>query len=145
MSYGHVYVAYVAHGASQAQMLKAMKEAEAYPGPSIIIAYAPCINHGVKKGMGKSQIEAKLAVECGYWTLLRFDPRLAEQGKNPLQIDSKEPDWEKYDEYLMGETRYAQLKSINPAKAEELLKINKEEAQRRYSMYTKYLSMDYSK
>ena len=145
MSYGHVYVAYVSHGASQAQLLKAMREAEAYKGPSIVIAYSPCINHGLRKGMGKSQVEAKLAVECGYWTLLRFDPRRAEQGLNPLQIDSKEPNWDLYDEYLMGETRYAQLKNINPAKAEELLAYNKEEAKRRYSMYQKYLSMDYSK
>ena len=145
MSYGHVYVAYVSHGASQAQLLKAMREAEAYKGPSIVIAYSPCINHGLRKGMGKSQIEAKLAVECGYWTLLRFDPRRAEQGLNPLQIDSKEPNWDLYDEYLMGETRYAQLKNINPAKAEELLAVNKEEAKRRYAMYQKYLSMDYSK
>jgi len=145
MSYGHVYVAYVSHGASQAQLLKAMREAESYHGPSIVIAYSPCINHGLKRGMGKSQVEAKLAVECGYWTLLRFDPRLALEGKNPLQIDSKEPDWDKYDEYLMGETRYAQLKSVNPAKAEALLEVNKAEAKRRYSMYQKYLSMDYTK
>ena len=145
MSYGHVYVAYVSHGASQAQLLKAMREAEAYKGPSIVIAYSPCINHGLRKGMGKSQVEAKLAVECGYWTLLRFDPRRAEQGLNPLQIDSKEPNWDLYDEYLMGETRYAQLKNINPVKAEELLAVNKEEAKRRYAMYQKYLSMDYSK
>ena len=145
MSYGHVYVAYVSHGASQAQLLKAMREAEAYKGPSIVIAYSPCINHGLRKGMGKSQVEAKLAVECGYWTLLRFDPRRAEEGLNPLQIDSKEPNWDLYDEYLMGETRYAQLKNINPAKAEELLAINKAEAKRRYAMYQKYLAMDYSK
>ena len=145
MSYGHVYVAYVSHGASQAQLLKAMREAEAYKGPSIVIAYSPCINHGVRKGMGKSQIEAKLAVECGYWTLLRFDPRRAEEGLNPLQIDSKEPNWDLYDEYLMGETRYAQLKNINPEKAEALLAINKAEAKRRYEMYQKYLTMDYSK
>ena len=145
MSYGHVYVAYVSHGASQAQLLKAMREAEAYKGPSIVIAYSPCINHGMKKGMGKSQVEAKLAVECGYWTLLRFDPRRAEEGLNPLQIDSKEPNWDLYDEYLMGETRYAQLKNINPEKAEQLLAINKAEAKRRYAMYQKYLAMDYSK
>ena len=146
MSYGHVYVAYVSHGANPAQLLKAMREAEAYPGPSIVIAYSPCINHGLKaKGnMAKSQEQAKLAVECGYWTLLRFDPRLAAEGKNPLVIDSKEPNWDKYDEFLMSENRYAQLKSINPAKAEELLAKNKEEAKRRYKMYQRYLSMDYS-
>lgn len=144
MSYGHVYVAYVSHGADQAQLLKAMREAEAYHGPSIVIAYSPCINHGVKAGMGKSQEQAKLAVECGYWTLLRFDPRLAAEGKNPLIIDSKEPNWDLYDQYLMSETRYAQLKNINPVEAEALLARNKEEAQRRYKMYQRYLSMDYS-
>ena len=146
MSYGHVYVAYVSHGASQAQLLKAMREAESYNGPSIIIAYSPCINHGIKRkgNMAMSQVQAKLAVECGYWTLLRFDPRLAAEGKNPLQLDSKEPNWDLYDEYLMSETRYAQLKNINPAAAEELLKRNKEEAQRRHKMYKRYLSMDYS-
>ncbi len=144
MSYGHVYVAYVAHGASQAQLLKAMKEAESYNGPSIVIAYSPCINHGLKRGMGKSQEQAKLAVECGYWTLLRYDPRLAEAGQNPLQIDSKEPNWDAYDEYLMSETRYAQLKTINPAEAANLLETNKKEAQKRYKNYRRMLAMDYS-
>ena len=144
MSYGHVYVAYVSHGASQAQLLKAMKEAESYHGPSIVIAYSPCINHGLKRGMGKSQEQAKLAVECGYWTLLRYDPRLAEQGKNPLTIDSKAPDWSKYDEFLMSETRYAQLKTINPTEAERLLVVNKAEAKKRYANYQRMASMDYS-
>ena len=145
MSYGHVYVASISHGASQAQALKAIKEAENYPGPSIIIAYSPCINHGLKKGMSKAQEQAKLAVECGYWTLFRFDPRLEAEGKNPFQIDSKEPNWDLYDAHLMTETRYAQLKNMNPAHAEELLKVNKQEAQRRYKMYQRYLAMDYSK
>ena len=144
MSYGHVYVAYVAHGASQAQLLKAMKEAESYHGPSLIIAYAPCINHGLKRGMSKSQEQAKLAVECGYWTLLRYDPRLAEQGKNPLVVDSKEPNWDLYDDYLMSETRYAQLKTINKEQADELLAINKKEAQKRYKNYQRMLKMDFS-
>ena len=143
MSYGHVYVAYVAHGASQAQLLKAMKEAESYHGPSIIIAYSPCINHGLKRGMSKSQEQAKLAVECGYWTLLRYDPRLAEQGKNPLVIDSKAPNWDLYDEYLMSETRYAQLKTINAAEAANLLEVNKKEAQKRYANYCRMLEMKY--
>ena len=124
----HVYVAYVAHGASQAQLLKAMREAESYHGPSIVIAYSPCINHGLKRGMGKAQEQAKLAVECGYWTLLRYDPRLIAEGKNPLQVDSKTPDWDRYDEYLMSETRYAQLKNINPTEADALLAKNKAEA-----------------
>ncbi len=145
MSYGHVYVAEIAHGASQAQMLKAIKEAESYDGPSIIIAYAPCINHGLKIGMDKAQEQAKLAVECGYWTLFRFDPRLAEEGKNPFQLDSKEPDWDKYLDHLMTENRYAQLVKANPAEAERLLELNKTEAQRRYKMYQRYLAMDYTK
>jgi len=145
MSYGHVYVAYVAHGASQAQLLKAMKEAESYHGPSIVIAYSPCINHGLKRGMGKSQEQAKLAVECGYWTLLRYDPRLAEEGKNPLSVDSKAPNWDLYEEYLMSETRYAQLKTINPQEAEALLVQNKLEAQKRYANYQRMLALDYSK
>lgn len=145
MSYGHVYVAYVAHGASQAQLLKAMREAESYHGPSIVIAYSPCINHGLKRGMGKAQEQAKLAVECGYWTLLRYDPRLIAEGKNPLQVDSKTPDWDRYDEYLMSETRYAQLKNINPTEADSLLAKNKAEAMRRYTSYQRYLEMDFSK
>ena len=145
MSYGHVYVAEIAHGASQAQMLKAIKEAESYDGPSIIIAYAPCINHGLKVGMDKAQEQAKLAVECGYWTLFRFDPRLALEGKNPFQLDSKEPDWDKYLDHLMTENRYAQLAKANPDEAQRLLELNKYEAQRRYKMYQRYVAMDYSK
>ncbi|MGD9886687.1 MAG: pyruvate:ferredoxin (flavodoxin) oxidoreductase [Bacilli bacterium] len=144
MSYGHVYVASISHGASQLQALKAFKEAENYPGPSIIIAYSPCIAHGIKKGMGTTQLQAKLAVECGYWPIFRFDPRLIKEGKNPFQLDSKEPDWAKYDDYLMGETRYSQLKEINPEAAEKLLEINKQEAKRRYRMYQRYQAMDYS-
>ena len=145
MSYGHVYVACIAHGASQAQMLKAIKEAESYNGPSLIIAYAPCINHGLKSGMSKAQDQAKLAVECGYWTTFRYDPRLEKEGKNPFQLDSKEPNWDKYLDHLMTETRYAQLSKVNPAKAQELLEQNKAEAQRRYKMYQRYAAMDYSK
>jgi len=144
MSYGHVYVASISHGASQAQMLKAIKEAESYNGPSIIIAYSPCIAHGIINGMGKSQQQAKLAVECGYWTNFRYDPRLIEQGKNPFVIDSKEPNWDKYEEHLLSENRYAQLKMVNPEQADELLQVNKEEAQRRYKMYKRYVAMDYS-
>ncbi len=145
MSYGHVYVATIAHGASGAQVLKALSEAESYPGPSLVIAYSPCINHGIHNGMGTSNLQAKLAVECGYWPTFRYDPRLAEQGKNPFQMDSKEPDWSKYRDYLMSETRYSQLSSINPDKAEELLNLNLEDSQRRYAMYKRYLAMDWSK
>ena len=143
MSYGHVYVAYVSHGASQAQLLKAMREAESYDGPSIIIAYSPCINHGIKKGMGQSQTEAKLAVECGYWPLLRFDPRRALEGLNPLQIDSAEPNWDLYNDYLMGETRYNQLSKTNPTEAAKLLETNKKEAMRRYKYYQRLAAIDY--
>lgn len=95
MSYEHVYVAMVSHGANPTQLLKAMKEAENYPGPSIILAYSPCIAHGINGGLGNSNQEAKLATECGYWPIFRYDPRLIKEGKNPLQIDSREPKWEK--------------------------------------------------
>lgn len=145
MSYGHVYVAQISHGASQAQVLKAIKEAEAYNGPSIVIAYSPCIAHGIKGGLGNSQVQAKLATECGYWPTFRYNPTLEAEGQNPLVIDSKEPNWDKYQEFLMSERRYAQLTSINPVKAEELLKINKEQAQRRWAMYKRYVAMDFSK
>lgn len=144
MSYGHVYVATISSGASQAQMLKAMREAESYHGPSLIIAYAPCIAHGIKDGMGNSQRQTKLAVECGYFTTFRYDPRLTAEGKNPFQLDSKEPNWDLYDEFLSSENRYAQLKQINPKKAEELLNLNKKESQRRYRMYQRFAAMDYS-
>ena len=103
ISYGYVYVAQVSMGANQAQYMKAIKEAEAYPGPSLIIAYAPCINHGLKASMGKSQAEEKKAVECGYWQLYRYNPLLEAEGKNPFQLDSKEPDYSKFREFLMGE------------------------------------------
>ena len=99
-TYGYVYVAQIAMGADQAQTLKAIREAEAYPGPSLVIAYAPCINHGLKAGMGKSQAEEAKAVECGYWHLWRFNPALEEEGKNPFMLDSKEPKWEGFQDFL---------------------------------------------
>ncbi len=145
MTYGHVYVASISHGASQMQMLKAIKEAESYPGPSLIIAYSPCISHGISGGMYNSQVQAKTAVEAGYWPLYRFDPRRADNNENPLVIDSKEPDWAKYEEHLLTEARYAMLKKSNPKDAEALLAINKEQSQRRYRMYERYAAMDYSK
>jgi pyruvate-ferredoxin/flavodoxin oxidoreductase len=145
MSYGHVYVAQVSHGASQAQVLKAFKEAEAYPGPSIILAYAPCIAHKIKGGLTNSQNQAKLATECGYWPTFRYDPRLETDGKNPFKIDSKEPKWELYRDFLMKEARYAQLFDINPDEAEELLNENLKQAQRRFQMYRRYEAMDYTK
>ncbi len=144
MSYGHVYVAQVSHGASQQQVLKAFKEAEEYNGPSIILAYSPCIAHKIKGGLTNSQNQAKLATECGYWPTFRFDPRLEPQGKNPFKIDSKEPNWDRYKEFLMNEARYAQLVDINPDRAEELYDLNLFEAKRRYAMYKRYAAMDYS-
>jgi pyruvate-ferredoxin/flavodoxin oxidoreductase len=144
MSYGHVYVAQVSHGASQAQVLKAFKEAEAYDGPSIVLAYSPCIAHKIKGGLTNSQNQAKLATECGYWPTFRYDPRLEVEGKNPFKIDSKEPKWDLYKDFLMNEARYAQLYDINAEAAEELLNKNLEEAKRRYKMYTRYAAMDYS-
>ena len=119
MTYGYVYVASVSMGANKQQVLKALKEAEAYKGPSLIIAYAPCINQGIRKGMGKSMEEGKLAVESGYWPLSRFNPELAAQGKSPLTLESKAPDGT-LREFLAGENRYAQLKSINPEESERL-------------------------
>ncbi|MGI6768379.1 MAG: pyruvate:ferredoxin (flavodoxin) oxidoreductase [Bacilli bacterium] len=144
MSYGHVYVAQISSGASMAQTLKAIREAESYNGPSIIIAYSSCIAHGIKGGMGNSQRQGKLAVESGYWSMFRFDPRLEEEGKNPFMLDSKEPDWDKYEEFLSSETRYSQLKQINPTEAARLLELNKAEAQRRYRSYKRLVAMDYS-
>ncbi|MDP2425210.1 MAG: pyruvate:ferredoxin (flavodoxin) oxidoreductase [bacterium] len=144
MTYGHVYVAQISHGASGPQVLKAIQEAEAFPGPSIVIAYSPCIAHGIDGGMGSSHLQAKLATECGYWPTFRFDPRLVEQGKNPFQLDSKEPDWSKYKTFLLSESRYAALSNINPEHAEELLQLNLADARRRYAMYKRYLAMDYS-
>ena len=144
MSYGHVYVATICHGASPAQVIKALKEAEAYDGQSIIIAYSPCIAHNIKGGLYNAQLEAKLATECGYFPLFRFNPDLALEGKNPFQLDSKEPNWDRYNEFLMQEGRYAQLKALNPAEAEALLEANLKDAQRRYRYYQRMLAMDYS-
>ena len=135
MSYGYVYVAQVAMGASPVQYMNAIKEAEAYDGPSLIIAYAPCINHGLKAGMGLSQKEEKLAVECGYWHLYRFNPALEEQGKNPFTLDSKEPDWTKFQGFLKGEVRFASLYKLFPDRAEELLQKTEEFAKVRLNTY----------
>ena len=143
MSYGHIYVAQVSMGANQQQFLTAIKEAEAYPGPSLIIAYAPCINHGIRKGMANTQLEMKLATECGYWPIFRYNPLLEKEGKNPLIIDSKEPKWDLYNDYLMGEVRYAALAKSNPAHAEELLAKNKIDAQKRWRQYQRLASMDF--
>ena len=134
-TYGYVYVAQVAMGASDAQCLKAFREAEAYDGPSIIIAYAPCINHGLKVGMGKSQAEESKAVECGYWHLWRYNPELEKEGKNPFSLDSKEPNWDEFENFLKGEVRYASVLKQYPDEAEELFAAAKENAQWRYNNY----------
>jgi len=139
-TYGYVYVAQVAMGSSQNQFFKALREAEAYPGPSVVIAYAPCINHGLKGGMGKTQAEAKAAVACGYWHLWRFDPRLEAEGKNPFVLDSKQPDWSKFQDFLGGEVRYSSLKKENPEHAEALFQAAEANAKWRYNGYKRLAS-----
>jgi pyruvate-ferredoxin/flavodoxin oxidoreductase len=134
MTYGYVYVASVAMGANKNQFLKAIKEAESYPGPSLIICYAPCINHGIKKGMGKTQEEEKLAVDAGYWPLYRYDPRLAEEGKNPFQLDSKEPNGT-LKEFIMGEVRYNSLTRTFPNEAKRLHELLEKDVSERYKKY----------
>ena len=137
MTYGYVYVAQVAMGYDQAQTLRAIREAESYPGPSIVICYCPCLEHGIKGGMAGSQNEMKKAVECGYWHLYRFDPRLAAEGKNPFQLDSPEPDSTKMMDYLKGEARYSRLAINFPEKAERLYEKTIQEAKDRYAKYAK--------
>ena len=134
-TYGYVYAAQIAMGADQAQTLKAIREAEAYDGPSIIIAYAPCINHGLKAGMGKSQQEEALAVACGYWHLWRYNPALEAEGKNPFTLDSKEPNWDEFENFLKGEVRYASVMKQYPEEAAELFAAAKDNAQWRYNNY----------
>ena len=134
MSYGYVYVTSVSMGANKSHLVKALKEAESYPGPSLIIAYSPCINHGIKVGMGKSQEEEKLAVESGYWPLYRYDPRLAEEGKNPFQLDYKEPNGTIHD-FLMREVRYAALTKTFPEEAEKLHKKLENGVDTKYKTY----------
>ncbi len=134
MTYGYVYVAQIAMGADKNQTLKAIAEAEAYPGPSLIIAYAPCINHGLKAGMGCSQLEEKKAVDCGYWGLYRFNPELKEAGKNPFSLDSKEPT-ANFKDFLMGEVRYASLAKQFPQDAEALFAKTEQDAKERLANY----------
>ena len=134
-SYGYVYVAQVAMGASQAQYFKAIKEAEAYHGPSLVICYAPCINHGIKVGMGRTQHEEKLAVDCGYWHLWRFNPAEEEAGQNGFHLDSKEPDWSKFQDFIMGEVRYNSLLKTFPEEAKELFAKTEQFAKLRYEGY----------
>ena len=143
-TYGYVYVAQIAMGADQAQCLKAIREAEAYPGPSLIIAYAPCISHGLKKGMGKAQAEEASAVECGYWHLWRFNPALEAEGKNPFTLDSKEPKWEGFQDFLKGEVRYLSVAKQYPTEAAELFAAAESMAKKRYQSYKRMVTMDYT-
>jgi len=143
-TYGYVYVAQIAMGADQAQCLKAIREAEAYPGPSIIIAYAPCINHGLKKGMGKAQAEEAAAVQCGYWHLWRYNPALEAEGKNPFSLDSKEPQWDGFQDFLKGEVRFASVMKQFPAEAADLFSACEEMAKKRYASYVRMSKMDWS-
>ncbi|MGC9344315.1 MAG: pyruvate:ferredoxin (flavodoxin) oxidoreductase, partial [Bacteroidales bacterium] len=145
MSYGYVYVAQVAMGASQSQYLKAIREAEAYPGPSLIIAYSPCINHGLRAGMGATQDQEKKAVDSGYWSLYRYNPDVEKEGKNPFQLDSKEPDWSLFQGFLKSEVRYTSLLKSFPAEAEVLFKAAEENAKWRYNSYQRMAAMEYSK
>ncbi len=143
-TYGYVYVAQIAMGADHAQTLKAIREAEAYDGPSLIIAYAPCINHGLKKGMGKSQAEEKAAVECGYWHLWRYNPTLEAEGKNPFTLDSKEPDWSKFQDFLKGEVRFASVMKQYPTEAAELFQAAEENAKWRLRSYKRMVAENWN-
>ena len=143
MSYGYVYVAQVAMGANNNQFLKAVKEAEAYPGPSLIIAYAPCINHGLREGMGKSQEQEEKAVKAGYWHLYRFNPMLEAEGKNPFTLDSKEPDWSLFQNFLLSEVRFSSLLKTFPQEAEILFKAAEENSKWRYNSYKRLAAMQY--
>ena len=137
MQYGYVYVAQVAMGADQAQTLRAFREAEAYDGPSIVICYCPCLEQHIKAGMGCTQEEMKKAVECGYWHLYRYDPRRIAEGKNPFQLDSKEPDTDKLMDFLMGENRFASLKNNFPERADALYQKEIADVKARYQKYRK--------
>ena len=137
MSYGYVYVAQISMGADFNQTVKAIAEAEAYPGPSLIIAYAPCINHGIKKGMSKAQTEEELAVKCGYWHNFRFNPA----AENKFTLDSKAPNMDDYQAFLDGEVRYNSLKRQNPEKAERLFAKNEAEAKERYDYLNKLITL----
>jgi pyruvate-flavodoxin oxidoreductase len=145
-TYGYVYVAQIAMGADNAQTLKAIREAEAYPGPSLVIAYSPCINHGlkVKGGMGRSQAQEARAVECGYWQLWRYNPQLANEGKNPFSLDSKAPDWSKFQDFLMSEVRFLSVKKAYPNEGDELFKAAEDMAKLRYQSYVRKTQEDWS-
>ena len=137
ISYGNVYVAQIAMGANKMQAIKALKEAESYNGPSLIICYSPCQAHGLKGGLANSQKTEKEAVECGYFPIFRYDPRLEAQGKNPMQMDCKDPDFSKFRDFVMTQTRYSQLPKVNPEHAEELLTKSQQYAEMRYKRFKK--------
>jgi pyruvate-ferredoxin/flavodoxin oxidoreductase len=141
-TYGYVYVAQISLGANMNQAFKAIREAEAYKGPSLIIAYTPCINHGIKTGMGTTIAEEKKATSCGYWPIYRFDPRLADAGKNPFQLDGPKELDGKFQEFLDGEIRYSSLKQLFPERAEMLDKKAEEDMLFRYNKYKKLAEME---
>ena len=140
-NYGNVYVAQIAMGANMNHAIKVFQEAEAFDGPSLVIAYSTCINHGIRGGMGISQKHMKDAVECGYWHLWRFNPALAEEGKNPFVLDSKEPDYSKFEDFIKMEVRYTSLAKILPEKADELYKLTRERSEARYEGYKRLASL----
>jgi pyruvate-ferredoxin/flavodoxin oxidoreductase len=144
MSYGYVYVAQVAMGSNNAQYFKALKEAEAFPGPSLIIAYSPCINHGLRDGMGRTQAQTKDAVASGYWHTYRYNPLLEAEGKNPFILDSKEPDWSKFQDFLKTEVRYTSLMKAFPGEADVLFKAAEENAKWRYKSYQRMAAMEFA-
>jgi pyruvate-ferredoxin/flavodoxin oxidoreductase len=144
MTYGYAYVAQVAMGANNSQLFRAVKEAEAYKGPSLIIAYAPCINHGLRSGMGKTQEEMDRAVQSGYWQLYRYNPLNEKEGKNPFTLDSKEPDWSKFQGFLDSEVRYTSLKKMFPAEAAELFVAAENNAKWRYNNYKRLSEMNFA-
>jgi pyruvate-ferredoxin/flavodoxin oxidoreductase len=145
MNYGYVYVAQISMGANEMQALRAIREAEAYKGPSIIIAFSPCIAHGYRSGMRETQSEMKEAVKSGYWHLYRYNPELEAQGKNPFQLDSKEPDWSRFQQFINAEVRYTALKKGFPEVADQLFEMAEENAKWSYQSYKRLAEMDYSK
>ncbi len=145
MTYGYVYVSQVAMGANNSQLFRSVKEAEAYHGPSLLIAYAPCINHGLKAGMGKAEEEMDRAVATGYWQLYRYNPTIGEEGKNPFILDSKEPEWTGFKDFLASEVRYSSLQKMFPEDADMLFKAAEENARWRYEHYKRLASMPYEK
>ncbi|PHO09150.1 pyruvate:ferredoxin (flavodoxin) oxidoreductase [Malaciobacter canalis] len=144
MTYGNIYIAQINSRANQKQALQAMKEAEEYDGPSLIIAYSPCIAHGIQGGLMKSVEQGQLATDSGYWPIYIFDPRKIKEGQNPIKIFGKKPKWEKYEEFLLRENRYRSLKKLNPEHADFLLEKNKKDAQYRYRQLQRWAAMDYS-